>query len=158
MPTRVSRSGIFNAQAVAYGQPPEYPRTAKRASASWSARDDIGGPVSYSPAGLELRAAEARPIWNNHADVEAVGQLLTTKQIPFEAAAGRAVEIKDWSSIRAAIFVIGEQTATWQSNVLVDLGHDFRQCEYRPGLAQRLAWPPTVEARADCFGGLLPLA
>jgi hypothetical protein len=72
-------------------------------------RKDIGCPVPYSPAGLELRAAEARPIWNNHADVEAVGQLLTTKQIPFEAAAGRAMEIKDWSSIGAAIFVIASR-------------------------------------------------
>src|ERR1700761_2719436 len=71
-------------------------------------RNNIGGPVPYPPAGLEIRAAETRPIWDNHADVEPVCQRLTTKQTPFEPAAGRAVEIKDWSSVRGAIFVISE--------------------------------------------------
>ena len=90
--------------------------------------DYIGWPVPYLPAALELRAPESRPIWDNHTDVEFVCQRLATKQTPFQPATWRAVEIKDWSSIRDAIFVIGKQTATWQAKLLVDLSHDLLVC------------------------------
>lgn len=103
MPTRVSRSGIFNVQAAAYGPPPDI-----RERQSGRARVDLrvrlhrrASPLSVFRA--ELRAPEARPIWDNHADVEPVCQHLTTKQTVFQLATWRAVEIKDWNSIGGAI-------------------------------------------------------
>jgi hypothetical protein len=60
-------------------------------------RDHICGPIADPAARLKIRAAEARPIRNDNADCKLPRQWLTTKQMPFESVAGRAVEIEDWS-------------------------------------------------------------
>ena len=88
-------------------------------------RDHICGPITNPAARLKIGAAEARPVGNDNPDLKLLGQRLSAKQVPFEPGAGRPVKIEDWRTVGFTMFVISEQTASGQAELLVGFGNSL---------------------------------